>query len=63
MSTPSAASVQPSVTVIAGSDTQSSGWAVPAQAVNTSGQPQVAGNMTWGTAPQGDASMAWGMMG
>ena len=63
MSTPSAASVQPSVTAIAGSDTQNSGWAVSAQAANTSGQPQVAGNMTWGTAPQGDASMAWGMMG
>ncbi|OEL31833.1 Zinc finger CCCH domain-containing protein 19 [Dichanthelium oligosanthes] len=63
MSTPSAASVQPSVTAIAGSDTQSSGWAIPAQAANTSGQSQVAGNMTWGTAPQGDASMGWGMMG
>ncbi|TKW16723.1 hypothetical protein SEVIR_5G318100v4 [Setaria viridis] len=63
MSTPSAASVQPSVTAIAGSDTQSGGWTVPAQAANTSGQSQVAGNMTWGPAPQGDGSMGWGMMG
>ncbi|CAO2178298.1 unnamed protein product [Urochloa humidicola] len=62
MSTPSAGSVQPSVTAIAGSGAQSSGWTVPAQAANTSGQSQVAGNMTWG-ASQGDASVGWGMMG
>lgn len=61
MSAPSTASVQPSVTAIAGSDTQSSGWVVPAQTANTSGQSQVAGNMTWG--PQGDGSMGWGMIG
>ncbi|KAF8696394.1 hypothetical protein HU200_037305 [Digitaria exilis] len=63
MSTPSAAPVQPVVTAIAGSDTQSSGWAISAQGANTSVQSQVAGNMTWGPAPQGDASMGWGMMG
>ncbi|WVZ68861.1 hypothetical protein U9M48_017743 [Paspalum notatum var. saurae] len=63
MSTPSAASVQPSVPAIVGSDNQSSGWAVPAQAANTAGQSQGAGNLTWQTAPQGDASMGWGMMG
>lgn len=63
MSTPSAAQVQPVVTAIAGSDTQSSGWAISAQGANTSVQSQVAGNMTWGPAPQGDASMGWGMMG
>ncbi|XP_066312547.1 zinc finger CCCH domain-containing protein 44-like [Miscanthus floridulus] len=63
MSTPSAASVQPSLTTIAGSDNQSSGWAVPAQVANTPGQSQITGNMTWGNTPQGDASLGWGMMG
>ncbi|AQL00607.1 Zinc finger CCCH domain-containing protein 19 [Zea mays] len=63
MSTPSAASVQPSLSTIAGSDNQSSGWAVPTQVVNTSGQSQITGNLTWGNTPQGDASLGWGMMG
>jgi hypothetical protein len=63
MSTPSAASVQPSLTTIAGSDNQSSGWAVPTQVVNTSGQSQITENLTWGNTPQGDASLGWGMMG
>jgi len=63
MSTPSATSVQPSLTTIAGSDNQSSGWAVPAQVANTPGQSQITGNMTWGNTPQGDASLGWGMMG
>ncbi|KAL5675396.1 hypothetical protein ACJX0J_011527, partial [Zea mays] len=63
MSTPSAASVQPSLTTIAGSDNQSSGWAVPTQVVNTSGQSQITENLTWGNTPHGDASLGWGMMG
>ncbi|KAJ1285361.1 hypothetical protein BS78_03G273500 [Paspalum vaginatum] len=63
MSTPSTASVQPSMPAIVSGDNQSSGWAVPAQAANTAGQSQVAGNLTWQSAPQGDASMGWGMMG
>lgn len=63
MSASSAASVQPSMPAIAGSDNQSSGWAVPAQAANTAGQSQVAGNLTWQTATQGDASMGWGIVG
>ncbi|XP_062199032.1 zinc finger CCCH domain-containing protein 19-like isoform X2 [Phragmites australis] len=63
MSAPSAESVQPSATLTVGGDSQSSGWAMPAQVANTSGQAQVAGNVIWGAAPQGDASMGWGMMG
>lgn len=47
----------------AGGDSQTSGWSVPAQVANTSGQAQGAGNMDWGSALQGNANMAWGMMG
>ncbi|KAL6601322.1 hypothetical protein ACP70R_044542 [Stipagrostis hirtigluma subsp. patula] len=60
MSTPSTEPVQPSATT---GDSQNSGWAIPAQAASTSGQAQVAGNVTWPAAAQGDASMGWGMMG
>ncbi|KQJ91159.1 zinc finger CCCH domain-containing protein 19 [Brachypodium distachyon] len=46
MSTPSAA----------GGD---SGWSMPAQVANTSGQAQGPGNMNWGSALQGNANMGW----
>lgn len=58
----SAESLQHSVTAIASGDSQNSGWSMP-QMANTAGQAQVAGNMTWGTALQGDTSMGWGVMG
>ncbi|KAL6846009.1 hypothetical protein ACP4OV_023457 [Aristida adscensionis] len=63
MSTPSAEPMQPSVTTNLAGDNQSSGYALPAQVASTSGQAQVAGNVTWTNAPQGDASMGWGVMG
>ncbi|KAF0895596.1 hypothetical protein E2562_013905 [Oryza meyeriana var. granulata] len=56
----SAEAVQPSPTTMAGGDNQNSGWT---QLSSTSGQPQVAGNMTWGTTLQGNANMGWGMIG
>jgi hypothetical protein len=61
-STQSAESVQRLATAIASGDSQSSGWSMP-QVANATGQAQVAGNVNWGTAHQGDTSMGWGMMG
>jgi hypothetical protein len=61
-STQSAESVQRLGTAITSGDSQNSGWPMP-QVMNATGQAQVAGNVNWGTALQGDTSMGWGMMG